>query len=184
VSAGRATSVDEVLALYERWGGERYDEEVTQLEHARQTAALARADGAPAPLVAAALLHDVGHLFELAAGREAPDVDRRHEDAGAEWLADLLPSEVTQPIALHVTAKRYLCAVEPAYAAALSAGSTASLVRQGGPLDVDGATAFAARPGAGDAVALRRWDDRGKVLDLDVADLASYRPLLERLATG
>jgi gamma-butyrobetaine dioxygenase len=181
VSADRAEHLDEVLALYERWGPERYDEEVTQLEHALQTAALAEAEGAPDPLVAAALLHDVGHLFELAAGRFRTDVDRRHEDAGADWLADLLPPEVTDPIALHVLAKRHLCAVDGAYAAALSPGSVASLARQGGPLGPTEAAAFAARPGAEAAIALRRWDDRGKVLDLDVGDLDRHRALLERV---
>lgn len=33
-----------------------------------------------------------------------------------------------------------------------------------------------------DAVALRRYDDIGKQPDWQVPDLASYRPLLERLA--
>jgi hypothetical protein len=31
-------------------------------------------------------------------------------------------------------------------------------------------------------VALRRWDDQAKVLDLDVGVLAQHRPLLDRLA--
>ena len=180
----RAGTLDEVLALYERWGTKRYDEEVTQLEHALQTAALAEADGAPDALVAAALLHDVGHLLELAAGRFRTELDRRHEDTGADWLADLLPTSVTDPIRLHVLAKRYLCTVDAGYAATLSPGSTASLARQGGVLDEEGAAAFAARPGAAEAVALRRWDDRGKVVDLEVGDLAGHRPRLDRLCRG
>jgi phosphonate degradation associated HDIG domain protein len=180
----RAASVDEVLALFERWGPQRYDEEVTQLEHALQTAALAQAAGADDALVAAALLHDVGHLLELADGAfRAAGVDLRHEARGSAYLAALFPPAVTAPIALHVPAKRYRCAIDPAYAPALSVGSTASLARQGGAMDADEVAAFAAMPGSDDAVALRGWDDQGKVLDLDVGTLDQHRPLLERLAT-
>ena len=60
-----ATSLAEVFALYERWGTDNYDEALSQLDHAIQTAALAVHDGAGDELVAAALLHDVGHLLEL-----------------------------------------------------------------------------------------------------------------------
>ena len=35
------TELADVLALYERWGSERYDEDVAQLDHALQTAARA-----------------------------------------------------------------------------------------------------------------------------------------------
>jgi gamma-butyrobetaine dioxygenase len=178
-----ATSIGGVLALYERWGAERYDEELRQLDHALQTAALARQADAPDTLVAAALLHDVGHLLEMA-DRDGPrdrTTDLRHEARGSAWLAGLFPPAVTAPIALHVRAKRYLVAVEPAYAAVLSPGSTASLARQGGPLAPDEVTAFEANPGWADAVALRRWDDQGKVDGLAVPRLDSYRPLLESL---
>lgn len=180
-----ATSVDEVLALYERWGSELYDEEIRQRDHALQTAALARAAGAQESLVAAALLHDVGHLLDMADAHGPRDrtTDLRHEARGSAYLAGLLPPSVTAPIALHVRAKRYLVAIDPAYSAILSPGSTASLARQGGPLSADEVTAFEANAGWADAVALRRWDDQGKVDGLDVPDLDSYRPLLVDLCT-
>jgi predicted HD phosphohydrolase len=63
----------------------------------------------------------------------------------------------------------------------LSPGSTASLARQGGPLTDDEVAAFETNPGWADAVALRGWDDQGKVDGLAVPDLASYRPLLASL---
>jgi phosphonate degradation associated HDIG domain protein len=178
-----AVALDEVLALYERWGAERYDEELSQLSHALQTAELALGAGAADALVAAALLHDVGHLLELADGGGTRDgtVDLRHEVRGAAYLATLFPPAVTAPIALHVRAKRYLVAVEPGYAALLSPGSTASLARQGGVLDAAEVHAFEANRGWSDAVALRRWDDHGKAEDVVVPDLASYRPLLARV---
>ncbi|MBU6217167.1 MAG: metal-dependent phosphohydrolase, partial [Acidobacteria bacterium] len=89
---------------------------------------------------------------------------------------------VTGPIELHVEAKRYLCAVEPGLADALSAGSRASLVRQGGPLDQVGVAAFEARAGSPEAVALRRWDDAGKVVGLHVVPLDAYEAMLFDLA--
>ena len=178
-----ASSVDEVLALYERYGGRRYDEDLSQLAHAEQTAALARAAGSTDEVVVAALLHDVGHLLEMAE-REGPrdrTTDHRHESVGAAWLASLYGPAVTAPIALHVRAKRYLCAVEPSYHEGLSAGSVASLERQGGPLSADGAAAFETNPGWEGAVALRRWDDQAKVLDLEVGPIESYGSLLEQI---
>ncbi|MGH9274732.1 MAG: HD domain-containing protein [Acidimicrobiales bacterium] len=178
-----ARSIDEVLAQYERWGTSRYDEELLQLEHALQTAALARAAGTADPLVAAALLHDVGHLLDLADGDGHRDrtIDQRHEARGAAWLAELFPPAVTAPIALHVRAKRYRVAVDRAYADVLSPGSTASLARQGGPMSAAEVTAFESNPGWAEAVELRGWDDQAKVDGLTVPDLASYRPLLESL---
>ena len=181
-----ARSIDEVLDLYETWGRERYDEEVTQLDHALQTAALARAAEASDALVAAALLHDVGHLLELREGGRADGqvaVDLGHEGRGARHLGALLPPSVTGPIALHVAAKRYRCTVEPGYRATLSAGSTRSLARQGGPMSPTEVARFEAHPAHADAVALRGWDDGGKVVGLVIADLASYRSLLEDLVS-
>ena len=176
-----ATSIDEVLALFDEVGRQRYDEEVTQLEHALQTAALARSEDADDSLVAASLLHDVGHLLELRDGGlddGQVEVDLAHEARGARWLAGLFGPAVTGPIALHVAAKRYRCAVDPAYHDGLSAGSIRSLVRQGGPMDDAEVARFAAHPTADDAVRLRGWDDGGKVDGLDVGDLSSYRDLL------
>ncbi len=174
-----ATGVDEILALYERWGTEHYDEDLAQLDHALQTAAHARADGATPPVVAAALLHDVGHLLDLRGDPAGP-----HERTGPAWLGSLFPASVTEPIRLHVAAKRYLCATHPGYAATLSAGSTASLVRQGGPMSRDEAAAFELAPGWADAVALRRWDDLGKADDVVVDGLATYDALLREVACG
>jgi gamma-butyrobetaine dioxygenase len=170
-------SVDEVLELYERWGDRHYDEVVGQGLHARQTAALAAEAGADDTVVAAALLHDIGHLLDLAGHPPGP-----HEVTGPDHLAGLFPAAVTDPIRLHVEAKRYLCAVDPAYRGRLSAGSKRSLLRQGGPLAPGEVAAFEALPGATGAVALRRWDDAGKVAGLAVPELAAYEPVLRSVA--
>jgi len=179
-------SIERLVALYDTWGRHTYDEELTQLDHGLQTAALAVADGADEALVAAALLHDVGHLLALERGDDGPAVhqDLHHETVGAKFLGAMFGPEVTTPIALHVRAKRYRCAVDAGYHDGLSDGSRASLVRQGGALSADEAAAFERVPSFAGAVALRGWDDSGKVENLHVPDFASYVSLLERLATA
>lgn len=173
------TSLDEVLELYERWGAHHYDEDVGQLDHALQTAALAQAAGAGHALVVAALLHDVGHLLQLRGGARAP-----HERSGPAFLAGCFPAAVVTPIALHVDAKRYLCAVDGEHLYRLSAGSVESLRRQGGPMTAGEVTAFEATEGWSEAVALRRWDDAGKELDLTVPPLVTFEPLLRSVASS
>lgn len=180
------TSVAELLALYERWGHDAYDEDVSQLAHALQTAALAGQSGASAPLVAAALVHDVGHLLRLEAGERAPlatAAGARHEVTGSRYLGRLFPAAVTGPVALHVRAKRYRCAVDPDYHGRLSAGSQRSLQRQGGPMPGSELASFEANPGFRDAVLLREWDDCGKQEGIEVPPLLEYSRLLERVAT-
>ena len=175
-----AASVDEVIELYEQFGGDPYDEDVAQLAHALQSAALAVAAGADDALVAAALLHDVGHLLHLR-DRGAPGGDDlHHEERGAAWLRPLMPPSVTAPIALHVRAKRYLCAVDSTYLDQLSPGSVRSLALQGGPMTDGEVAAFETMTGFHDAVQVRRWDDAAKVIGADPAGLDHYRQVLEQ----
>lgn len=169
---------DALCDLYTARGDDRYDEAVTQTAHAVQAAEFARADGAPPALVAAALLHDVGHLLE---GEIDRDRDLHHEDVAARFLANWFGPDVTEPIRLHVAAKRYLCAVEPKYVATLSAASVDSLRLQGGSMSADEAREFAARPAADDAIRLRRWDDLAKDPDRDDGDVGRFRSMLRDL---
>lgn len=172
--------VDQILDLFQRAGqGAYFGEAVSETEHALQTAALAVRDGASPVLVAAALLHDVGHLLHgLPETIAEQGVNARHELGGSEWLAEHFGPAVSDPVRLHVDAKRYLCAVEPAYRAELSAASERSLQLQGGPLDAEGVRRFEQEPHFRAAVALRRWDDEAKVPGLVVPGLDSYREIL------
>jgi phosphonate degradation associated HDIG domain protein len=178
--------VNELVALYASPAALRmYDEAVNELQHALQTAALAHAEGAADHLVAAALLHDVGHLVsdDNVALDEDLAEDFHHERVGARYLARWFGPEVTAPVALHVAAKRYLCAVESGYLDDLSPSSSRSLTLQGGPMSADEVEAFERLAHHEEATLVRRWDDRAKVAGLAVADLDDYRSLLARLAT-
>jgi phosphonate degradation associated HDIG domain protein len=178
------TTVDELFALYESKGSAHYGEGITQNEHALQCAALARFDGVSDALVVAALFHDVGHLVRDVhddAQFDMSDDDDQHEALGARVLAPIFGPTVAQPVALHVTAKRWLCARKPEYHAHLSEASKATLIAQGGPLDDEGCQRFEAHPGFHDAVALRTWDDAGKVESLGVGVLRDWELLVRSL---
>jgi phosphonate degradation associated HDIG domain protein len=178
-----ASFIDEIFQAFAARGGDFYGENITQLEHALQCALLARQEAAGDYLVAAALLHDFGHLFE---GRgdaaEQERRDARHEVHGARMLRRWFGPEVTGPIALHVAAKRYLCAAEPGYEEALSPASRLSLSLQGGRFTRVQCRHFEARTFAGAAIRLRRWDDAGKAPDLKTPGLNDYRAVLQRAA--
>ncbi len=160
--------MDEISRLFRDRGDSQYGGEcVTQAEHALQCAALAESEGAGAGLIVAALLHDVGHLLHHLPD-DAPEsgIDDRHETVGVNWLRGIFPPEVTEPVRMHVAAKRYLCAVDPGYFSQLSPPSVISLKLQGGPMTAEEVQQFEANPFARNAVRLRRWDDTAKVQGL------------------
>ena|SRR5262245_9505675 len=173
--------IDRLIALFrDRGTGAYFGESVTETEHALQCAYLAEQSGAGRELIAAALLHDVGHLLhgfgEDVAGR---GFDAHHEEVGAEWLRRHFRPVVVDPVRLHVDAKRYLCAVEPEYADGLSPASRTSLRLQGGPMAEVEVRGFESEPHFRAAIAVRRWDDAAKVPGLPVPDLEHYRAVLE-----
>lgn len=174
-------AIDWIIKLYERRGDGHYGEGVSQLEHALQCAQVATSDGAGEALVAAALLHDIGHLLE-ADEVVKPQSDDRHERIGAAALRGLFGPEVIQPIALHVAAKRYLCAAEAGYAERLSEASRQSLKLQGGPFSPGQARRFEKVPYFAQAVRLRRYDEHGKVNAAAAVTLRDFGPLLSKLA--
>jgi len=175
---------DEVFSLFERRGsGVYFGERISMTEHALQAAYFAREESAPAELLVAALLHDIGHLVET-----VPDdlgdwtSDARHEEIGARWLERRMRPEVAGPVRLHVPAKRYLCATDHNYVAMLSQASIITLQLQGGPMTGPELLQFETEPYYREAVRLRRWDDQGKVVGLKTPGLAGYRELIEELA--
>jgi phosphonate degradation associated HDIG domain protein len=181
----RTSVIDDISRAFADRGGEAYGEDVSQLEHALQCALLAQADGAADHLIAAALLHDYGHLFEeRGEAAERDGRDARHEVHGARALRRWFGPEVAGPVALHVAAKRYLCAAEPGYEDTLSPASILSLSLQGGRFSSAQCRRFERSRFATDAIRLRRWDDSGKVAGRSTPGLEHYWPVLSRLYTA
>jgi len=175
------TAIDRIFERFEIHGGRDYgSERVRQVEHALQCAALAEAEGAPAALISAALLHDIGHLIHDVGQRPAErGIDDRHEVLGEEWLRQWFSTEVTEPVRLHVPAKRYLTATDTDYFTTLSPASIRSLELQGGPFSAKEAAEFIRLPQASEAVRLRRWDDAAKVPGKATPELKHFRRYLE-----
>jgi predicted HD phosphohydrolase len=175
--------IDLIADIFGRRGAEAYlGEAVTVAEHMLQTAALAQAEGAPDTVVAAALLHDIGHFMgEFGAYSSTDTIDRRHEAAGAKVLEGFFPASVTESVRLHVAAKRYLCGTDAAYYCTLSEPSKHSLALQGGPMSELEIAEFEGLEFHREAVQVRLWDDRGKTAGLRTGVFDEFRPLLHRV---
>jgi phosphonate degradation associated HDIG domain protein len=175
--------IDQLFA--ERGGHEYHGEAVTQLEHALQAAMLAELDGQPPEVIAAALLHDIGHLLH-GFGEDYLDhhINDQHENLGARFLAHAFGPAVTEPIGLHVPAKRYLCTVRPEYLTTLSPASVRSLELQGGTMTADEVQMFEAHPHFAIALTIREYDDRAKIVGLATPPYAHFRSYLEKCLRG
>ena len=177
-------TIDELLSIYDGRGATSYfGEAVTVAEHGLQAAHFAQSSDASDSLVIAALLHDIGHLIEPTPDDIAEwNADDRHELSGSRWLASRFGPAVTEPVRLHVAAKRYLCTTDPAYFDRLSSASVVTLRLQGGPMSRGETVAFEAEPHFREAIRLRRWDEKAKIAGLPTPDFAHYLPLIERLS--
>jgi phosphonate degradation associated HDIG domain protein len=179
-----ALSIAQITDLFRTHGAVQYGSEaINQQQHALQCAHLAEQSGASPALVAAALLHDLGHLLPRSL-RVARGVDDLHQFLAIPFLRGVFADAVLEPIRMHVDAKRYLCHVDGHYWSGLSPASQRSLQLQGGPfLEAEAAT-FMAQPFASDAVALRRWDDRSKDPAATPPPWEHYVAVLERAAAA
>jgi len=177
------TTIDFILDLFAQQGAREYmGEAVSMSQHMEQSAACAAADGAPDSLVIAALLHDIGHFIgEHPIEALENGIDNIHEEVGASYLATHFPASVSEPVRLHVAAKRYLCATDDGYLQRLSDASVNSLNVQGGPMNTAEVERFEANPYHRDAVRLRHYDDDGKVAGLTIKPVTAYREILTSL---
>jgi gamma-butyrobetaine dioxygenase len=188
----RESNVDEALETIERTflsaqGMAYLGEAVTMIQHQLQAAA--HAVGQSDALVVAALLHDIGHMLGREEGEVdaaealADDRDAHHDATGGRWLSRWFGPDVTEPVRLHVAAKRYLVATEPDYAAKLSEASLHTLRLQGGPMSPLQVRDFEALDYSSDAVALRRLDDAAKDASKDASGFDTHRDVLARVLT-
>lgn len=155
-------------------------EDCTTASHMLQGACLASQEGADDELVAAALLHDIGHFANAFTQKALENgVDGHHEQVGAEIIAGHFPERTVAAVRNHVAAKRYLCATDGDYHDKLSAASKATLKLQGGPMSPAEIAAFEQIPHYRDAVKVRLWDDEGKSPDAAaIPPFSHYKPLL------
>jgi gamma-butyrobetaine dioxygenase len=159
-------------------------EHVTMVQHQLQAAELAA--GSSDEFVVASLLHDIGHMVSDAGAADASaaladERDAHHDASGARWLSQWFGSEVTEPVRLHVAAKRYLVSTEPGYAARLSEASVHTLRLQGGPMSAAEIDDFERLDFAQQAVALRRLDEGAKDASRDAPGLEAHREILVRV---
>ena len=133
-------------------------------------------------LVAAALLHDIGHYTnEFGDDYIDQGIDNLHDEAGARVLQGFFPPVVIACVRLHVAAKRYLCATDPAYFDKLSPASVATLKLQGGPMNAAEVAEFRGNPYYAEAVQVRLWDEEGKVPGMSTPPFEHYAPVLQRV---
>jgi predicted HD phosphohydrolase len=177
-------TVDEIILACQSMAGLPYDgEPVDQLQHALQCAWLAGEQSDDDEFIVACLLHDIARAPAVA-GIPYDGPREHHGEAGARWLTPRVGARVAWLAEQHVPAKRYLVATDPDYRAQLTEVSARTLQAQGGPMSDSEIAAFRARPDWELAVALRRIDDRGKVVGLEVPHLDAYRELLGRVVAG
>jgi len=172
---------DEIFSIFDSRGSAAYfGEPVSMTQHCLQAAHCAQLERAGMSLIVAALLHDIGHLIV-----DVPDdikdwtSDACHEKVGGDWLAERFGPEISEPVRLHVPAKRYLCATQPSYLARLSPASVITLKLQGGVMSAAEVAAFESERFFKEAIRIREWDDRGKVAGSDTPRLVSYRSMIE-----
>lgn len=165
-----------ILQLFNEKGHSEYGgEAVTQLEHALQSGSLAREENASDHLVTAALLHDIGHLLhDLPEDAPLHGIDDVHENKAAVFLRKYFPEAVTEPVRLHVEAKRYLATKESSYFDLLSEPSKQSLVLQGGLMSAEEISLFEQNSFFSDSIRLRRWDDQAKIKEFPTEPIEDF----------
>ena len=178
-----STIVAHLSDIFGHSGAQQYlGEPVTMAQHMLQAASLADQQGRSKTVVAAALLHDIGHFTnDFGTFSMADTLDLKHETYGANVLAPFFPEKVTQCVRHHVAAKRYLCATRPTYFSQLSDASVHSLKLQGGAMNADEVCEFETNPHLKEIIQVRLLDDTGKVANLKTYPFVYFQTLLQSL---
>lgn len=175
-------TADEILSIYQKFGGEDYiGEPVSQLEHMSQCAQLALNEGYDDEVVLAAFFHDIGHMIEHLVPVKHMDgygiVD--HEKIGATYLLSKgFSDKIARLVGSHVNAKRYLTLQHPMYFSQLSEASKRTLEFQGGVMPAHEALAFEADEYFDLFIKLRRWDEAAKSENIPVIGFELVRGMM------
>jgi 2-amino-1-hydroxyethylphosphonate dioxygenase (glycine-forming) len=173
---------DEIIELYRKYGGnEYYGEPVTQLQHACQSAELAKQQECDDEMVLAAFLHDVGHI--CVAGHDVTVMQNygvmNHEKIGAAFLSNRKFSDrLIQLVQAHVSAKRYLTHKDESYYNQLSEASKQTLIYQGGKMSHDEAVVFEQDPLFEQMITMRKIDEQAKDENKQPGDLLVYHHMI------
>jgi predicted HD phosphohydrolase len=168
---------DRIVRIYTLEGPKAYGlYGINQLQHALQSAARAEDQDMSPAMVIACLVHDIGHMaHNLGEAPAEEGIDDKHELLGARWIETAgLSRDVSEPVRLHVLAKRYLCTAEEGYVQMLGKDSQISLQLQGGLMTADEIETFLNHPYADDAIALRRIDELAKDRDAQTPPIEAY----------
>jgi phosphonate degradation associated HDIG domain protein len=180
--------VQEVFALYDQYGHEEYGEAITQLQHAVQSAQLARKEGYEDEVILAALFHDIGHICSMDQGNAEQMGSygmMSHDKIGGNFLRNKGFSErMAQLVENHVQAKRYLTFKEPDYYHKLSEASKQTLQYQGGRMNAEEAAAFEQNPLFQLSLRMRHWDEEAKEKDMPTPDLRPYQSMCQQYWEG
>ena len=170
--------IEKIIKKYQTNKDFYLGEKVTIAEHMIQTAMLAEKNNSPQSLICACLLHDIGHFIIKDPDQlVSKSVDGKHEDIAFNFLKNYFKPEVTEPIKLHVNAKRYLCR-EKSYYNLLSKASKVSLKLQGDIMTDDETKKFVSLKFHNDAIMLRKYDDDGKKTNIKIKKIEEYRDLI------
>ena len=176
--------IGQIREMFEQQGQETYlGENISIAEHMLQCAWLAEQAGESDEIIAAALLHDIGHLLPQRGDnlQTLENEDACHQKTGADFLTPWFSGQVVAPVKLHVAAKRYLCAVSSDYFEKLSPASRHTLGLQGGAMSPAEVRAFKQQDNLEAVIRVRLYDDEGKREGCAVPSFQSYTETLTRL---
>lgn len=174
--------VDQILSFYIEGKEQIYfGENITQTQHAFQSAVLAKNANADDETILAAFLHDIGHLCFMHEDVQKMDnygvMD--HEELGSSYLREMgFSKKICDLIAAHVKAKRYLAYAEPDYYNNLSDASKKTLVFQGGKMDDEEAGTFENQDLFPLFIAMRKWDEKAKSIEPVPEDFEFIKTLM------
>ena len=174
--------LENIFKLYKEFG--KYDyigEKISQVEHMIQAAMLAEKDNQTNDIILACFLHDIGHLIGLENKLESDDfgvID--HEYVGAEYLKEIgFKYPIPDLIVNHVKAKKYLTSKYPEYYEKLSEASKNTLIKQGGPMNIEESIRFENDPLFEISLKMRQYDEQAKIENMKLKELEYYFDLIK-----